>query len=390
MNEVIGYVRIEIKGEVPEQFINECQNRGIVLWDLENDKNGTISADILTTNVKDVRWVAKKTGCKFRFLERHGGPFFVRRVMKRYGFVAGIGLFFAVLWFLSNLVWNVEIEGATPELEHELRLTIEELGVRPGVLQSRLPSPEELQSIVSAEVSEATWIGVNVRGTTYQFQVVQKELAEPHEDAAPRHLVANRDAVVHDIFVEHGEAQVKEDDYVEKGDVLISGLIGNEENQQQVAATGSVEGEIWYETKVTVPLERTYEVIEDEPQVHHRLLLGSLRVPLWGIREPEAENIKQEVDQSNWKLFGYDLPFGYEQKRMYETENYTQSYEEKEAVEVAKEFAKEEIFDHVDVDAEIKDEKVLHHEVENGKVKVNIHYEMIEEIVEEQPIVQGD
>ncbi|MER2140433.1 MAG: stage IV sporulation protein, partial [Priestia megaterium] len=41
-------------------------------------------------------------------------------------------------------------------------------------------------------------------------------------------------------------------------------------------------------------------------------------------------------------------------------------------------------------DAKIKGEKVLHQEQDNGKVRLSIHYQVIENIANTQPIIQGD
>ena len=45
---------------------------------------------------------------------------------------------------------------------------------------------------------------------------------------------------------------VKINSFVQKGDVLISGLIGSG-NQQVVVAKGVVMGEVWYTSKIAVP-----------------------------------------------------------------------------------------------------------------------------------------
>ena len=48
--------------------------------------------------------------------------------------------------------------------------------------------------------------------------------------------------------------------------------------------------------------------------------------------------------------------------------------------------AKKEIKSHLDEDAIIKDEKILHKAIENGKVILDIHFKIIENIAVGQPI----
>ncbi len=50
--------------------------------------------------------------------------------------------------------------------------------------------------------------------------------------------------------------------------------------------------------------------------------------------------------------------------------------------------AKKDIKNNINEDAKIKNEKILHKVIENGKVILDIHFKVIENIAQEQPIVQ--
>ena len=52
--------------------------------------------------------------------------------------------------------------------------------------------------------------------------------------------------------------------------------------------------------------------------------------------------------------------------------------------------AKKQIKSELDEDAIIKDEKILHKSTKNGKVILDIHFKIIENIAVGQPIFQGD
>ena len=43
--------------------------------------------------------------------------------------------------------------------------------------------------------------------------------------------------------------------------MLVSGLIGSEEEKQKVGAKGKIYGETWYKSTVTVPLETSFDVL---------------------------------------------------------------------------------------------------------------------------------
>ncbi|WP_171051719.1 sporulation protein YqfD [Alteribacter natronophilus] len=390
VNTFSGYVRVKVEGTYPELFINRCGERKIMIWDIRQAGEKTYICSVLLDDVKHLRPVCRESGCKIRFLERHGAPFIWRKMLVRTGFVTGAAAFIAILFLMANMVWNVEIEGASPAVEHEIRQKVDELGIKTGQFQFRLPPPEIIQQEISDQIPDATWIGVTIRGTTYHFQVVEKELAVKEPPEAAGHLVADRKAVIHRLFVEDGSAVVKANDVVQKGDLLVAGLIGKEGKEQRVAAKGEVYGEVWYRAEVTVPLEQQYFAVTGETFSKHKMNVADWTVPVWGFGSPEYENRKDEVHSRAFDLFGYQLPFTYTRETIRETEPALRTLSPEEAVEEALEKGRSEVLEQFSSKAEIAGEKVLHEEHVNGKVRVTIHYRIIDNIARKQPIIQGD
>ncbi|MCM2677851.1 sporulation protein YqfD [Shouchella plakortidis] len=75
---------------------------------------------------------------------------------------------------------------------------------------------------------------------------------------------------------------------------------------------------------------------------------------------------------------------------MHETHSYKRTYTEDEAKQIGMKQAEQELMNQIPLDAEIKSGKLLHESIDNGKVKLTIHYQVIEDITKEKPIIQGD
>lgn len=69
-----GYVKIQVRGEEPERFLNLCGKNGLVLWTL---RNGTdfYEMNLPAADVFRLKPFLRKSGCRVTILEKHGGAF---------------------------------------------------------------------------------------------------------------------------------------------------------------------------------------------------------------------------------------------------------------------------------------------------------------------------
>jgi similar to stage IV sporulation protein len=58
-----------------------------------------------------------------------------------------------------------------------------------------------------------------------------------------------------------------------------------------------------------------------------------------------------------------------------------------QAIELGKQVARQDVLRQAEKDATIADEKVLQIKEENGKVYLSMHYTVIEDITQEQPLI---
>ncbi|KMK75954.1 sporulation protein YqfD [Alkalihalobacillus pseudalcaliphilus] len=385
-----GYVRLYVDAPFPEHFLNRCLEEGIEVWKIKKVGEKRISFYMDLENVHRIRPIAKKTESKVHFSSRFGLPFFLKRMLTRSGFVVGILLCLIMLFVGSNMVWGIEVKGASPQVETQLIKLIHEIGLKKGKFQFQLPPEEDIQTYVTEQLDGATWVGVKKKGTTYEFEVVEQTLPERAELLDPRHLVSTRKAIIHDIYVEHGQALVKPNDFVQKGDILISGYIGKEGNEQIVPAVGVVRGEIWYKSHVETSIESLFTNLTGEHKEKHYLQVFGLDIPIWGFGKTEYENFREFEDEKPFQFLKWELPLAYKKTTISETTPFQRTYSKEDAIEKAKEFSKKELMKRLPDNAEVHGEKLLHETLENGKVILEIHYEVIEDIMQVQPIIQGD
>ncbi|QRG69571.1 sporulation protein YqfD [Brevibacillus choshinensis] len=384
---VDGHVTITVRGKRFERFLNMAIRDGIRIWNIRRVGEELTRCDILIRDYFRLRPLLRETGCRSHVEGRGGLPFWLIRLRRRAGLVIGASLFFLGLYMLSSFVWTVEVSGTRHMDPQKVMKAAEQIGIKEGVWKVKLKEPLALQKELMSLLPEATWVGVDIQGTKVKLQVVEKDAPVKPLPTSPRHLVAKKRAVISKVLPQVGKSQVTVNQMVEKGQVLISGIIGNETRQQAVSARGTVRGEVWYVTETSLPLNQTLYRLTGEIQDQQYLLVGPYAVQVWPLNKLAFAHSENTESRFLPSYAGYTSPIGWKTVHTKETEPVTHQMSVEEATEIAKRFAREDILRKAGKDAEIKDEKVLHVSTENGKVYLSIHFSVIEDIAVEQPIV---
>ncbi|WP_316571981.1 sporulation protein YqfD [Neobacillus sp. YIM B06451] len=385
-----GKVTVKLTGRGIERFLNVLAKNGIQIWNARRISPEAVHFTMRLGDALRIRKFARGSGCKVSFIRRKGAPFLLKRLLKNSGFLIGAVFFFSVIMLLSNIVWGIEIKGAKPATEYKIRQELDKLGVKRGKAMFFLESVETIQKELTNRVEAITWVGVELRGTTFHFRVVEKKQPKDPESIGPRHLIAKKEAVITNYFIEKGQKLFEVSDRVVPGQLLVSGLIGREGAFEAVAAKGEIWGETLYRGEIELPLAATFQVFNGQEQQKHFLHVGNFEFPIWGFGKINFKNYETETSAARMKLFKWELPIAYVNKTMREREEVRRIYSGKEATERASELARADIKKHIDENAMIKGEKILHSTIVNGKVKLSILYTVVENIAIGQPIIQGD
>ncbi|WP_338451574.1 sporulation protein YqfD [Niallia oryzisoli] len=385
-----GIITVKISGKGLERLLNTLIRNGLFIWQVRRQGVESITFKMKLSDVKEFRKYIRGSGCKVTFYKREGFPFLLKRLLHNSGFLAGSILFVLVILLLSNMIWGIQVKGADPATEYKIHKELDKMGVKVGKLQFFVDNVESIQRQLTDNVEEITWVGVELQGTTYHLQVVEKNEPKQPEYLSPQNLVANKKAVIVDMFVEEGQAVVDIHDSVEEGQLLVSGLIGKEGQNVQVPAKGKVWGETWYRSDVELPLKSTFQVFNGNEKRKYYLKIADFRIPIWGFGKIEYKEYETESNEKAIQFLKWKLPLSFINETHRDKEVETRIYSKEEAFQVAKEMAKLDIKNRLSEDSKIKGEKILHQSLDNGKVSLSIHFQIIENIAEGQPIIQGE
>ncbi|SFE28940.1 sporulation protein YqfD [Alteribacillus iranensis] len=384
-------VMIRITGNAIETCLNECLKDGVMLKNIIRQDPFTATLYIASTDTSQVRELANDYECHIEVIRDSLFERYIRMLKKRAGFFVGAALFCCLLIVLSQMVWKVEVQGANPEIERTITENLEKLGLKPGAFQITLPPPEMIQKEILDHTNGVTWVGVDKKGTAYYLNVAEQTLPEKESQPPPRHITAKKKAVIHSVYAEKGQAVVKRNDLVHEGDMLISGFIGKGKYAKAVPATGEILGETWYKVVVEVPMKRKVTTLTGAYEKQHVLYIFGLKLPVWGFTAADAFqnfHVEEDLRQISWR--DYQLPLAWLTKTYEKVNEVPIDLSVEEGLEEAKEVARFKMNSHLSGEAYIDEEKILHSESRDGKVKLEMHYQVIEDITSEAPIIQGE
>ncbi|MCL6605731.1 MAG: sporulation protein YqfD [Paenibacillus sp.] len=386
-----GVLTLHVTGPQVELFINALAGLGIVIWDVKPTKGG-LNLKLQLKDFYALRPLLKKTGCRIHIIGRQGLPFITARLLRRKFFAAGLLLFGIALFLLSSMIWSVDVEGNEQIATEDVLDAARQEGVFPLQWIWRMDDPDKLSRDLTVRLPGISWIGIQRTGTAIKIQIVEAVQPEKKPLYSPRHLVSRTDAVVTEIYAEQGRPVVGRNTRVKKGDILISGALGDEENIEYVVAKGEVKGLVWHEYNINVPLKAKVNVYTGQRKDHTYLVLGKWAIQLWGYGESPFKKSSTLTEKVPLSWHTIETPIGWMTEKELELEVQTVTLTPQEARNQGLEIARNDILARYGNDSIIKSQKILHEKTENGKVYMKVLFEVEERIADELPIVynQGE
>lgn len=403
-----GEIHIECSGESLHRLINDLIAAQVdvknIVWVDEQKIHLSFSVHHFSTFVSIIR----RQRLRMRIRGKSGLVFLLYQAQRRKGFVIGIALFFIFLLWMSSLVWRVDIVGNHHLPESQIRSLLAAEGIYAGRLKRDLPSTEEVQHRLLSQLSDLSWVGYHVQGTRVLITIVEKKRPEVKKDEyanlGPVDLVANKKALVRRMRVLQGQPLVEVNDIVQKGQRLVSGVYekspseGEEEKDKEskpserrvIGAKGKVWGEVWYESTIQMPLRQEKRIMSGQRQAVYFPYIGQVVIPLPFGQKPDYRQSIVRQSKESFSLFGVALPIGLQRDEYLQTEVVKQTLTFKQAEQLALARVREEFRQTMGREGRILGEKILHRSVENGKVYLKIHFDVMENIAIPQPILQGE
>lgn len=237
---IYGCVTIHVMSGSRERFINMCHHRKICL---EHVISGDeyLEAVISARNFRTACEIAKKTGNKIRIKKKKGIPFIAFRYRKHYSFVAGVVLCMAFIYICSLFLFNITFSGNSNLTTPVLTRYLESIGVKNGCRTACIDC-NDIEKKMREDFDEITWVAAAVKGNHLYISIKENDSFEGEIKSTeiPENIIASDDGTIESIITRNGTPLVKKGDNVEKGQVLVSGVVNICDDSGEVIAKRGV------------------------------------------------------------------------------------------------------------------------------------------------------
>ena len=378
-------IKIRVTGRNIDNYLKKIIKDKISILDLEYLSYREI---ILVVYYKDyLKLLKKKTIYEITVVERMGF-LRIKDSLKRNRYVLlflllGVGL----LYFLANIIFDVEIVHSKSEIRNLVREELNNYGISKYKFKKSHKELEKIEDkILENNKDTLDWLEIIVTGTKYTVKVQERVLNEEKEQEKFRDIIATKNAVLTKIIATKGEKVKTINTLVHKGDVVISGVLSHSNGEVSYTnATGEIYGEVWYNVSVEFPyIYSSYEKTKRVSDVYV-LNVGNHKIKLWG-----KNNFKDYVSDNKTLLFNNYIPISIVLEKREEVIVKETIYTEDEAVSEALKLVEKGMKDKNDKIEGVKEIKILNKEFGGNTVKLKLFVSVNENITGKQEIREED
>ena len=379
-NNLISKINIKIIGNNKERIIKRLKNNNINILNLKYINDGII-VEIYKKDYEKL--LSIKTIYEVEVINYNGLYNIKNRILNNKFIIISILICFIFIYILSNIIFSVEIITNDNDMKLKLEEELKNNNITKYKFKKNYNEIQKVKdNILNKYRNEIEWLEIETIGTKYIVKFEPRIKKELNKENNYRHIIASKDAIIKDMYIDSGQIVKSKNTYVKKGDIVVSGYIYLNNNiKDTVSSKGTIYGECWYNVEVTYP----YNYYEEKETGNHKnvlvIKLFDKEIELFNFKEYKN---KRSINKTLFKNNILPIELIYQKQR--EIEVIKENNSEKETIEKAIEYSKKSIENKLEKDEYISDYKILNKESFSDSVKINIFFSVIENITDYEEI----
>lgn len=365
---------LRIKGKNVNKFIERINHKKINIYYIEYIKYNEVKIEV---SYKDYDTILRLKTIYEVSIDGYKGIKKINNNINSNKYLL-ISLLFGIILFtiLINTIFDIEVVYSGNKLREYIYKELEKNGIKKYHLVKSFDEIEDIKKgILEDNKDILEWIEIERVGTKYIVKIEPRKINIIEEDNKIYNIVSNRSAIIKSIEANSGEVVKKINNYVNKGDIIISSNISlNDEVKKQVSAKGSVYGEVWYKVNIVYPLNYYEEKETGNESIYYNISIFNKDINLSKYKDYKKEDeiiIKNDI-----------LPIYISKQKQREIEKIDYKLDKESGINKAMEEGRKKINNNLNDKEYIIDEKCLKISYKDSKIVLDIFYTVYKDITE--------
>lgn len=247
-------ISLNIKGKNINRFIKKLRNNKIEILKIKYKNKNEANIIIYKKDQDKVKKI--KSIYDITELEVFGLLKIEQNINKNKHLILIIIFTYILFIIMTKMIFKIEIIHSNKDIRNLLREELKKEGIKKYALKKEYKEVNKIkQKILNKYKDKIEWLEIESTGTKITVRVEERKIPNKKIEETPRNIIAKKKGVIKKVIAKKGDIVKDMDDYVEKGELIITGdLIFNNESKGKVRADGEVYAEIWYITKTKYPI----------------------------------------------------------------------------------------------------------------------------------------
>ena len=371
-----SYVKICITGKNPMLFMNRYVVNKIKFDMYKQINHNKI---VLRISYDDYLLLASKTSIyDISIIKYYGIVKYVNFIKNNFSFIICFIISIIFLFIISNVCFTLEIVHNDSKIRN---LVIKQLNAYNIKQYYFIPSFKKRRNIINKIIknnkNKIEWLEIEKLGGKLIVKVTERKINPKKIEEENRHIVAKKSGIIKKIEASTGVIVKKKNDYVQKGDIIVSGdIIKDDTVKGQVCSKGLVYAETWYNVKIEYPLY--YKETKYLNEIKNNYIIKFMNKNIALKKNYTDSYLEKKKILISEKIFPFEISLQKQRKIKVKKQILTSN----EAIKKAMVVAENKIKSKLDSDEYIISKKTLNFSTTNSKIKMDVFFKVYENITD--------
>ena len=304
----------KIKGLNQERYFNNI-SKSINIYNIKKEDDGISQFEVGYKDRKKTKQILEREGYQILSVTNHGILFNIKKILFRYGIVAG--LIFCLLFYILqyNFILQIKVLGQPSEIQSLIKEYVQDN------LKSSFKyniDTKKIENSIKERFDEVSSVSVAIYGQTllinYNPSTIPEQLQGEFDP-----IISQYDGMITDIELISGTLNVHVGDIVQKGDELVSPyIVDTDEEIRQVTPIAKITMDVWISESVA-----HYDYRLETRRTGNKVISSYVKLGELVIYSHEEENNFKEYELESYSRSltkNLLLPFKLEKMVYYETQ----------------------------------------------------------------------